>query len=201
LEQSPLLNVLPEGKVSATLKLMDRPTSERLTQDAAREVCLRTNSKALLAGSIASVGNQYLIGLKAVNCQTGDTLASAEGEAENREKVLKMLGDLGNQLRGKLGESLTSVEKYNKPLDEATTSSIEALKAFTEGRRTRREKGDADALPYSKRAVQLDANFARAYGTLGVSYSNLNQPTLRIMCRTPIGQLLHPCWAVRECCC
>jgi len=178
LEQSPLLNVLPEGKVSATLKLMDRPASERLTQDAAREVCLRTNSKALLAGSIASVGNQYLIGLKAVNCQTGDTLASAEGDAENREKVLKTLGDLGNQLRGKLGESLTSVEKYNKPLDEATTSSLEALKAFTEGRRIQREKGDADALPYSKRAVELDANFARAYATLGVSYSNLNQPAL-----------------------
>jgi serine/threonine protein kinase/tetratricopeptide (TPR) repeat protein len=178
LEQSPLLNVLPDRKVSATLKLMDRPANERLTQEAAREVCLRTNSKALLAGSIASVGNNYLIGVKAVDCHTGDTLASAEGDAENRDKVLKTLGDLGNQLRAKLGESLASVKKYNKPLDEATTSSLEALKAFTESRRIQREKGDADALPYGQRAVQLDPNFARAYAILGVSYSNLNQPAL-----------------------
>jgi eukaryotic-like serine/threonine-protein kinase len=178
LEQSPFLNVLADRKINATLKLMNRAPNERITQDVAREICIRTNSKALLSGSIASIGSQYLIGLKAVNCQTGDTLASGEATAENREKVLNALGDLGNQLRQKLGESLTSVEKYNKPLDEATTSSLEALKAFTEGRRLQNEKGDAEGIPYHKRALELDPNFARAYAALGVCYSNLNQPRL-----------------------
>jgi len=178
LEQSPFLNVLPDRKVSATLKLMNRPSNERITQEVAREICVRTNSKAMLAGSIASVGSQYLIGVSAVNCQTGDTVASAQATAENRDKVLKSLGDVGNQLREKLGESLASVEKYNKRLEEATTSSLEALKSFTEGRRLQNEKGDADAVPYHKRALELDPNFARAYAALGVCYSNLNQPGL-----------------------
>src|SRR5437870_7313176 len=178
LEQSPFLNVLADRKVNATLKLMNRAPSERITQEVAREICIRTNSKGLLTGSIASIGSQYLIGLKAVNCQTGDTLASAEATAENRDKVLKALGDVGNQLREKLGESLTSLEKYNKPLEQATTSSLEALKAFSDGRRLQSEKGDAEALPYHKRALELDPNFARAYAALGVSYSNLNQSGL-----------------------
>jgi eukaryotic-like serine/threonine-protein kinase len=178
LEQSPFLNVLADRKINATLKLMNRAPNERITQDVAREICIRTNSKALLSGSIASIGSQYLIGLKAVNCQTGDTLASGEATAENREKVLNALGDVGNQLREKLGESLTSLEKYNKPLEEATTPSIEALKAFTEGRRLQNEKGDGEGIPYHKRALELDPNFARAYAALGVGYSNLNQPRL-----------------------
>jgi pentatricopeptide repeat protein len=178
LEQSPFLNVLADRKVNATLKLMNRAPSERITQEVAREICIRTNSKGLLTGSIASIGSQYLIGLKAVNCQTGDTLASAEATAENRDKVLMALGDVGNQLREKLGESLASLEKYNKPLEQATTSSLEALKAFTDGRRLQNEKGDAEALPYHKRALELDPNFARAYAALGVSYSNLNQSGL-----------------------
>ena len=178
LEQSPFLNVLADRKVNATLKLMNRAPSERITQEVAREICIRTNSKGLLTGSIASIGSQYLIGLKAVNCQTGDTLASAEATAENRDKVLKALGDVGNELREKLGESLASLEKYNKPLEQATTSSLEALKAFTDGRRLQNEKGDAEALPYHKRALELDPNFARAYAALGVSYSNLNQSGL-----------------------
>jgi len=178
LEQSPFLNVLADRKVNATLKLMNRAPSERITQEVAREICIRTNSKGLLTGSIAGIGSQYLIGLKAVNCQTGDTLASAEATAENRDKVLKALGDVGNQLREKLGESLASLEKYNKPLEQATTSSLEALKAFSDGRRLQNEKGDAEALPYHKRALELDPNFARAYAALGVSYSNLNQSGL-----------------------
>ena len=166
LEQSPFLNVLADRKVNATLKLMNRAPSERITQEVAREICIRTNSKGLLTGSIAGIGSQYLIGLKAVNCQTGDTLASAEATAENRDKVLKALGDVGNQLREKLGESLASLEKYNKPLEQATTSSLEALKAFSDGRRLQNEKGDAEALPYHKRALELDPNFARAYAAL-----------------------------------
>ena len=117
LEQSPFLNVLSDRRVNATLKLMNRAPDERLNYEVAREVCLRSNSKALLEGSIASVGSHYLIGLKAVNCQTGDTVASAQAEAANRDSVLKQLGDAGDELREKLGESLLSVKRFNKPLD------------------------------------------------------------------------------------
>jgi eukaryotic-like serine/threonine-protein kinase len=180
LEQSPFLNVLSDQKVNQTLKLMNRQPTDRITRETAREICLRTDSKALLEGSIVSAGSQYLIGLKAVDCQTGDTLTSAQAEASNRDHVLKALGEAGNRLRESLGESLVSVQKFNKPLDQATTSSLEALKAFTEGRRMSREKGEPAALPYYKRALELDPNFARAYASLGAVYYNLDQVSLAI---------------------
>jgi len=180
LEQSPFLNVLSDSKVNQTLKLMNRPPSERITHEVAREICQRSNSKAMLSGSIVSVGSHYLVGLKAIDCQNGDTLSSSQAEAENRDRVLKALGDSGNELREKLGESLASVAKFNKPLDQATTSSLEALKAFTEGRRTSREKGEPAALPYYKRALELDPNFARAYASLGSVYNNLSQVSLGV---------------------
>jgi serine/threonine protein kinase len=175
LEQSPFLNVLSDRRVSSTLQRMDRPSDERLSSDVAREVCLRSNSKALLEGSISQVGSHYLIGLKAVNCQTGDTVASAQAEAANRDTVLKRLGEVGNELREKLGESLISVKHYNKPLDEATTSSLEALKAFTIGRSMQAVRGDAESVPYHQRAISLDPNFARAYAALGMAQYNLRQ--------------------------
>ena len=178
LEQSPFLNVLPDQKVTATLKLMNQKPAQRLTLEIAREVCQRTSSKALVAGSIASVGNQYLIALKVSNCQTGDSLAGVETQAEGRDKVLKALGDVGNQLREKLGESLASVQKFDKPLDQATTSSLEALKAYTDGEKP--EIGVGTALPYLKRALELDPNFARAYAALGTSYAGLNQMSLAV---------------------
>ena len=180
LEQSPFLNVLSDSKVNQTLRMMNRPASEKITRDVAREICQRSNSKAMLTGSIVSIGDHYLIGLKAVECHSGDTITSAEATAENRDRVLKALGEAGNKLREKLGESLASVEKFNKPLDQATTSSLEALKAFTEGRRMSREKGEPAALPYYKRALELDANFARAYASLGSVYMNLDQSSLGI---------------------
>jgi len=180
LEQSPFLNVLSDRRLSETLKLMGRTSGERVTRDVGREVCRRTGSKALLAGSIASIGSHYAIGLKAVNCGTGDVLGAAEAEAESREKILQTLGQAAATLRGKLGESLASVQKFDKPLDEATTSSLEALQAYTEGDRLAREKGDTDALPFLKRAVELDPNFARAYASLGVRYNNLGQASLAI---------------------
>jgi eukaryotic-like serine/threonine-protein kinase len=173
LEQSPFLNVLSDRRVNSTLKLMDRPPDQRLNYEVAREVCLRSNSKALLEGSISSVGSHYLIGLKAVNCQTGDTLASAQADAPDRDNVLKELGEAGNELREKLGESLISVQRYNKPLDQATTSSLEALKSFTEGRQLQWKEGDAATIPFHKRAVELDPNFARAYASLGMAYNNM----------------------------
>ena len=180
LEQSPFLNVLSDQKLNATLRLMNRKPGDRITPDTAREICQRTNSKALLAGSIASLGSHYLIGLKAVNCQTGDSLGSAEGEAEGREKVVKVLSEVANTLRGQLGESISSVEKHHESLNEATTSSLEALQAFTQGTRTAQQQGDQAALPYLQRAVELDPSFARAYAALGASYMNLEQPSLAI---------------------
>jgi serine/threonine protein kinase/Flp pilus assembly protein TadD len=178
LGQSPFLNVLSDQKIAATLKLMNKSRTEQLTQDVAREVCMRADGRAVLSGSIVSVGNQYLIGLKAIDCQTGDVLANADAQAENRDRVLKALDKAGDDLRQKLGESLASVERFSKPLDQATTGSLEALKAFSDGRRTSREKGESAALPFYKRALELDGNFAQAYSSMGAVYSNLGQPSL-----------------------
>ena len=178
LGQSPFLNVLSDQKIAATLKLMNKSRTEQLTQDVAREVCMRADGRAVLSGSIVSVGSQYLIGLKAIDCQTGDVLANADAQAENRDRVLKALDKAGDDLRQKLGESLASVERFSKPLDQATTGSLEALKAFSDGRRTSREKGESAALPFYKRALELDGNFAQAYSSMGAVYSNLGQPSL-----------------------
>jgi serine/threonine protein kinase/Flp pilus assembly protein TadD len=180
LEQSPFLNVLSDRRLNETLKLMGRTSDQRVTRDVGREVCMRTGSKALLVGSIASLGSHYAIVLKAVSCKTGDVLGAAQAEAESREKILQTLGEAAATLRGKLGESLASVQKFDKPLDEATTASLEALQSYTEGDRLAREKGDTDALPLLKRAVELDPNFARAYASLGIRYNNLGQATLAI---------------------
>jgi eukaryotic-like serine/threonine-protein kinase len=178
LAQSPFLNVLGDSKIAATLKMMNKQPTEQLTQDVAREVCIRSDSRAVLAGSIVSVGTQFLIGLKAIDCQTGDVLANADAQAEGRDRVLKALGKAGDDLREKLGESLQSVERFSKPVDQATTSSLEALKAFSEGRRTSRAKGPSAALSFYKRALELDPNFAQAYASMGAVYTNLDQPSL-----------------------
>jgi eukaryotic-like serine/threonine-protein kinase len=180
LEQSPFLNVLSDRRWSETLKLMGRTPDQRITRDVGRDVCVRTASKALLAGSIASLGSHYEIVLKAVSCKTGDLVGAAHAEAESREKILQTLGEAAATLRGKLGESLASVQKFDKPLDEATTPSLEALQAYTEGSRLAREKGDTEALPLLRRAVELDPNFARAYASLGIRYNNLGQATRAI---------------------
>jgi tetratricopeptide (TPR) repeat protein len=180
LEQSPFLNVISDERVGGVLKLMNRSGSERLTQDLAREVCVRSNSKAYLTGSIASIGAHYLIGLKAVNCQNGDTLASTEAEANSRDEVLKGLSQAGGQLREKLGESISSVEKFNKPLSQVTTSSLEALEAYSQGARIQYSSDSDAAFPYYTRAVQLDANFARAYAAVGTYYNTHNQISLAI---------------------
>jgi eukaryotic-like serine/threonine-protein kinase len=180
LEQSPFLNVISDEKVAGILKLMNRNTNERLTQQVAREVCLRSNSKAYLSGSIASVGSHYLIGLKAVNCQNGDVIASTDAESENRDSVLKALSQAGSALREKLGESINSIAKFNKPLSQVTTSSLEALEAFSQGIRFSYSSEQDSALPYYLRAIQLDPNFARAYAAAGSFYNNHNQASLAI---------------------
>jgi len=171
LEQSPFLNILSDDKVNSTLTLMGRSRSEPVTREVAREICQRTQSKAFLSGSIAGLGSHYAIGLKAANCQTGDSLGSAEAEADSREKVLQALGKAATTLRASLGESLATISKFDKPLDEATTSSLEALQAYTQARRVQGEKGEADAIPILKHAVELDPNFALAYVDLGIFYN------------------------------
>jgi len=180
LEQSRFINVLSQQRVNATLKLMNRKPAERIGQETAREICERTGSRAALEGMIAKLGRHYVIGLIAVDCRTGDSMGSAQAEAESPEKIMKALSETADALRVKLGESLAAVRRHAKPLEEATTSSLEALQAFTQGSRTASEKGDQYALPYLKRALELDADFARAYASLGACYINLNQASLAI---------------------
>ena len=172
LGQSPFLNIYPEQRVREALRFMGRSPEERLTSDVAREVCLREGIRALLTGSIAALGSQYVVTLRAVNAQTGDVLANTQSEAAGKEQVLKALGQAASQLRGMLGESLGSIQKFDKPLEQATTSSLEALKAFSLGQALHMQLKDDEAIPFLKRAVELDPNFAMAFATLGVCYNN-----------------------------
>jgi serine/threonine protein kinase len=167
LNQSPFLNVLSENKVAATLKSMTRPPDTKLTPDVARELCQRAGSKAYIAGTIASLGSQYVLALKVVNCQSGDTLVQEQATVVAKENVLDTLGEAASKLRGESGESLASVQKLDVPLSEATTSSLEALKAYSVGEKAFREKGSAAALPYHQRAIELDPNFATGYNAVG----------------------------------
>jgi eukaryotic-like serine/threonine-protein kinase len=178
LAQSPFLSILSTARTRATLRLMAKPPSTALTPDVASDLCQRAGSKAYISGSIASLGSQYVIGLEATNCKTGDPVAQEQVTAENKEQVLKALDQAAAKLRAKLGESLSTVEKFDAPLDQATTPSLEALKALSVGVRTIQEKGSAAAVPYFKHAIELDPNFAAAYQALGISYSNLREPGL-----------------------
>jgi serine/threonine protein kinase/Flp pilus assembly protein TadD len=175
LEQSPFLDLVSDRKAIETLKLMGRPADERMTSTVTREVCLRTGSKAMVTGSIAGIGSQYQVGLKATNCNTGDVLAEAHEQAAGKEAVLKALDRAAVSVRGKLGESLGSVQKYATPLEDATTPSLEALRAYSVGRKTAYVKGNGAALPYYKRALEMDPNFALGYRALSVVYFNLNE--------------------------
>ena len=173
LEQTPFLNLLAPDKVRGALKLMDRPEGARLTPEVAREVCRHTNSKAVVAGTIVDAGNRYRIELDAADCQTGKTLAKSQLETANRDEVVKTLGMAGAQLRRELGEPRASLQEFNRPLEQATSSSPEALQALTDGLEQKRQRGDIAALPYFKRAVELDPNFAQAYANLGIGYRNI----------------------------
>ena len=170
LRQSPFLNVLSDSEVARTLQQMTRPASTKLTPELARELCQRAGSKAYLAASIGSLGSEYVLGLKAVNCQNGDTLAEEQVTAASKEKVLDALGEAASKLRTELGESLATVQKFDVPLAEATTSSLEALKEYSLGGQVEDEKGPAAALPYDQRAIELDPNFAMAYVAMGNDY-------------------------------
>jgi serine/threonine protein kinase/tetratricopeptide (TPR) repeat protein len=178
LEQSPYLHLLPESRTREALRFMGRPADTRITNDVAREICVREGAKAMLTGSIASLGSHYVITLSALNAQTGDALAREETEADSKEHVLKSLDQAASSLRSKLGESIGSVQKFDTPLEQATTSSLEALQAFSLGQAEHTRLNDEKAVPHLKRAVELDPNFAMAYATLGVAYNNLTQQEL-----------------------
>jgi len=173
LGQSPFLNVVSDSNVAKTLKSMMEPTDVKLTSHLAREVCQRVGSKAYVAGSIASLGSEYVLGLKVVNCHNEDTLARQQVTAAGKEKVLDALGVAASKLRGELGESLSTVQKLDVPLEQATTSSLEALKEFSLGKKAFEERGAAAALPHNQRAIELDPNFATGYEALGSDYSAL----------------------------
>jgi DNA-binding winged helix-turn-helix (wHTH) protein/tetratricopeptide (TPR) repeat protein len=175
LRQSPFLNVLSDSEVTKTLQEMTRPADTKLTPEVARELCQRAGSKACLAGTIGSLGSQYVLGLKAVNCRSGDTLAEEQVTAASKEKVLDALGQAASKLRGELGESLATVQKLDVPLEQATTSSLEALQAYSLGTKAQNEKGYAAALPYDQRAIELDPNFALGYRTVGIDYHSLGE--------------------------
>ena len=164
LNQSPFLNVLSDGKVRETLELMTRPPETKLTPDVARELCQRTGSKAYIAGAIGGLGRKYVLELKAVNCQSGASLGEQQVTAESQEKVLDALGEATSKLQGELGESLASVQKLDTPLQQATTSSLEALKEFSLG-----ENNLAGAMPHLQRAIELDPSFAAAIHELASS--------------------------------
>ncbi len=175
LRQSPFLNVLSDGRVAKISHEMKRPAGTKLTPDVARELCQRASSKAYIAGSIGTLGSEYVLGLKAVNCQSGDVLAQEQMTAASKEKVLDTLGKAASKLRGELGESLATVQRFDVPLGEATTSSLEALEAFDRATKTAGEKGSGAALPYFQRAIELDPNFAMGYNSVGFAYTTLGE--------------------------
>jgi eukaryotic-like serine/threonine-protein kinase len=179
LEQSPFLSLISEERIQQTLRLMGQPPGARLTPSIARELCQRTGSAAVLEGSIAILGSHYVLGLKAVNCLTGDMLAEEQERAKDKEQVLSAMDKAAASLRRKLGESLSTVEKLDRPLEHATTPSLEALQAYSLGRKTLVGKGGvAAAAPFFQRAIRLDPNFAMAYASLGTSYMNLGEMNL-----------------------
>jgi serine/threonine protein kinase/tetratricopeptide (TPR) repeat protein len=178
LEQSPFVNLISDEKLTQTLSYMGRAQDTRVVGSVAREACQRTGGNVLVEGSISTLGTHYVIGLRAVNCQTGETVGDEQVEAESREKVLHALDNGSTRLRTWLGESLTTIRKYDTPVEEATTTSLDALRAYSLGMAVTLPEGETRAIPYLKRAIELDSNFAMAYARLGTAYFNSNQPKL-----------------------
>jgi eukaryotic-like serine/threonine-protein kinase len=180
LEQSPYLNIFPQQRVRDTLRYMGHSPDERVTADLARDICQREGIKAVINGSISNIGSQYVVGVDAVNCKTGDSLAREQIQVEKKEQVLGAVGKAASNLRGKLGESLASIQKFDAPVEEATTSSLEALKSFSLGEAERDRGSEYNAIPFYKHAIELDPNFAVAYARLGQSYANIGESALAV---------------------
>jgi len=179
LEQSPFLSLISDQRIQQNLRLMGQPAEVPLTPEIARQLCLRTKSTAVLIGSIASLGSQYVLGLQAVDCVTGDSLAQEQATADGKERVLKALNEAAVKLRRKLGERLSTVQKFDIPVEQATTPSLEALQAYSLGRQAMVVKNEpAAAVPFFQRALGLDRNFAMAYAALGTCYASLAERNL-----------------------
>jgi len=179
LQQSPFLSLVSEQRIQQTLRLMGKPPDSKISPSLAADLCQRTGSKAYLSGSISSMGNQYVIGVSAVNCQTGDYLAQEQVSANGKENVLKALGEASTNLREKLGESLKTVQKLDTPIEQATTPSLEALQAYSLGRKALQVQADyTAAVQLFKHAIEIDPKFAMAYSILGTTYSNLGEKNL-----------------------
>jgi serine/threonine protein kinase/Flp pilus assembly protein TadD len=178
LRQSPFLSVLPEQRVQGTLRLMGRKPGDRISPEIARDICERTASKAMISGSISQLGTSYVISLDASNCRTGDTIEKSQVQASGKDDVIKALGNAADRLRRGLGESLASIEKYDEPIQGATTASLDALKSYSLGMTTRRRQGDAASLVFFKKAVEQDPEFALAHARLGTVYSNMGEGSL-----------------------
>jgi eukaryotic-like serine/threonine-protein kinase len=180
LGQSPFLKILSDTRLRDTLKLMGRSSEARVDLETAREICERTGSAVVLAGSIAPLGNQYVVGLNAMNCQTGDALAQEQAQAAGKEQVLAAMDGAAQKLRVQLGESVSSIQRFSTPVEQATTSSFEALKAYSLGMKMHQDNRDDEAIPFFQRAVELDPDFAMAYGALGAAYGGTGKDDLSI---------------------
>jgi eukaryotic-like serine/threonine-protein kinase len=178
LEQSPFLNLISDERIQQTMKLMGKPADARIPPEIAREICERTTSAAVLDGSIATLGSQYVLGLRARDCRTGDVLAEEQVQAARKEDVLNALGQIATRFRSRVGESLTTVKKYDTPLADATTPSLDALKAYSAGWKASYSSGSAAAIPFLQRAIEIDPNFASAYATLGRMYGDIGESVL-----------------------
>jgi serine/threonine protein kinase/tetratricopeptide (TPR) repeat protein len=178
LEQSPFLSLISEERIQAVLRLMGQPSDSRLTPEVARDICERTGSTAVLDGTIAALGSQYVVGLRAKDCRTGNVLAEEQVQAARKEDVLNALDEIASRFRTRVGESLTTVQKHNTPLAEATTSSMEALKAYSAGWNVSTSKGSGAGIPFFKRAIDLDPKFASAYASLGLMYGDGGESAL-----------------------
>ena len=182
LEQSPFLNIISDQQIRQTLQMMGEKADAKLTPDIAQELCQRAGSTAVLDGSITQIGTPYLVTVKAVNCATGQSLASAEAQASDKNHVLDALGKTASDIRNKLGESLSTVQKFDTPLEQATTPSLEALKSFSSGFQIHMTAGDAAAIPFYKQAIELDPNFALAYVWMGLSYNDVGELSMDVEC-------------------
>ena len=178
LEQSPFLSLISEERIHQVLRLMDKPSDARLTPDIARDICQRTASAAVLEGSIASLGSQYVLGLRAEECRTGDVLADEQVQVARKEDVLNALSQISTKFRSRVGESLSTVKSHDTPLAEATTPSLEALKAYSEGWQVSYSSGSAASVPFFQRAIEIDPNFASAYAALGRMYGDIGETVL-----------------------
>jgi tetratricopeptide (TPR) repeat protein/predicted Ser/Thr protein kinase len=189
LQQSPFLNVISARQVQQQLALMGQHKDARLTADVAQQICERTASAMVLEGSIASLGTQYVLGLRARNCNTGNTVDQEQAQVPRREDVLNSLSQIARKFRTRVGESLATLEKHSKPLAEATTPSLEALKAYSTGIRVAPSSGSAEAIPFYRRAVELDPKFAMAFAALGLAYSDIGESVLSAESTTKAWQL------------